>query len=125
MKKILALLAIVVLFIGGCNMMNKKETLTKEQQDNVVKNIAKNYDIKSVDFISFSKDKNTGTYHLLFRINDNSVQTGLSANKIEEYGTSMDIGLSPVEDFEYLKRRNPVDYGNIDVSKIGIKYLKN
>ncbi|MBF0779758.1 MULTISPECIES: DUF1433 domain-containing protein [unclassified Granulicatella] len=72
MKKILALLAIVVLFIGGCHMMNKKETLTKEQQDSIAQYVTNNYEnIKKIEFIEATKNNKTGFNRMVAVVNDN------------------------------------------------------
>ena len=64
------LVTITIFILGGCGMASQKETLTKEQQDNVVRGIVKNYKIESIEFIKFNKDINTGSYHLIFVINN-------------------------------------------------------
>ncbi|WP_228099212.1 MULTISPECIES: hypothetical protein [unclassified Granulicatella] len=124
MKKILALLAIVVLIIGGCSM--KKETLTKEQQDNVVKRIVRGYNIKSIEFISFSRDNKTGMYHLVYVINNNEqYKTGLSLKEISRFNNSEDgIGMSPTNIFDSFKRKEPLEELDEELKKINIIYLK-
>ena len=56
-NKYLLLLGITICIlgiVGGCRMFgDKQETLTKEQQNNVVRWIARGYDVHAVDFISF------------------------------------------------------------------------
>ena len=49
-KVLVSIISIVVLgiFSTGCESNNVK--ITKEQQDNVVKILSKNYDIKSIEF---------------------------------------------------------------------------
>ncbi|MBM7642748.1 hypothetical protein [Streptococcus loxodontisalivarius] len=105
--------------------MSSKSTLTKEQQDNVVKRIARNYDIQSIEFIKFSQDTKTGTYNLLFIINNNEkYKTGISIRNIERLNNSTDeIGLSPIETFKSLERENVLLTENIDTSDIQITYL--
>ena len=57
---------------NGKNFENKL-TLTKTQQDNVVKRIIKGYDVDSVKFIKFIKDKKTGTYLLNIELRKNGL----------------------------------------------------
>ena len=54
-KVLVSIISIVVLGIlcTGCGSNNVK--ITKEQQDNVVKILSKNYDIKSIEFQKFEK----------------------------------------------------------------------
>ncbi|AND80433.1 hypothetical protein A0O21_04865 [Streptococcus pantholopis] len=103
--------------------MLTKETLTKRQQDNVVKRIAKSYDIESIEFLNFRQDPMTGTYHLKFKINgDDKLQTGLSVSKLSRFDNSTDnIGLDPVETFAELKKSS-ID-NNVNIDSIYIKYL--
>ena len=66
----LLLLVIPILFLGGCKMFENKPTLTKEQQRNVVRWIARGYNINKVQFLRFEKNNFTGSYSLLFRVNN-------------------------------------------------------
>ncbi|WP_228099210.1 MULTISPECIES: hypothetical protein [unclassified Granulicatella] len=128
MKKIVALLAIVALFIGGCNMMNKKETLTKEQQDNVVKWISRGYDVNVVEFLQLSKNNSTGIYLLSIRLNeDTTLETTIPTDSLSEfnnmYGT---VGLNPRGKFQYLERSEWfLKDSDVNISKIVVHYLEN
>ncbi len=106
-------------------MTSQKETLTKEQQDNVVRGIVKNYNIETIKFIKFSKDLKTGSYHLLFTINNNErYKTGITVREISEFDESLDnIGLSPIEDFEPLERDVPIDSIEDTIKKVDVVYL--
>lgn len=96
----------------------KKETLTKEQQDNVVRRILLNYKIESIEFKSFIKDKKTGFYRLLFVIN-NEYKTGISVSDISGFNNSIDdLGLDPIEEFEKYRVKNN------DFKNVKIKYLE-
>ena len=77
MKKLIkiALIIIGLIFVSGC--FNKPK-LTKEQQNNVVMWIARGYEVKEVEFISFTKNESTGSYTLKMKINgDDSMKTGV------------------------------------------------
>ncbi|MDW8743723.1 hypothetical protein Q7W37_12080 [Streptococcus suis] len=117
--------AITILILGGCGMTSQKETLTKEQQDNVVKRIARGYNIQSIEFTTFSKDKKTGTYHLLFTINaEEKYSTGISIRDLERLDNFTDeIGLSPIETFKEFERRSSLSSEDIDINDIKITYL--
>ncbi|MGQ7393956.1 hypothetical protein ACTGZO_09765 [Streptococcus suis] len=56
--------AITILILVGCGMTSQKETLTKEQQDNVVRWIARGYEVDKVEFTNFTKNNSTGSYLL-------------------------------------------------------------
>ncbi|MEX2784511.1 hypothetical protein AB3331_04905 [Streptococcus sp. H49] len=128
-KKILLLLGIIVCIggiIGGYRMLTK-ETLTKRQQDNVVRWIARSYyPVNKVEFTKFNQDKKTGTYLLSIKLNNNNdLVTTIAINDLkdfdEEYGT---LGLSPVSRFEFMKREDKLeDYQQIDISNIKKDYL--
>lgn len=126
MKKILALLIIIVLVTGGCSM--KKETLTKEQQDNVVRWIARGYEVDSVEFIQLSKNNSTGIYLLSIRLNgEPTLETTIPAEHLFEfnniYGT---VGLNPRGKFQNLERSEwLLQDSNVDISKIIVNYLEN
>ncbi|WP_155997455.1 hypothetical protein [Streptococcus ruminantium] len=125
-KQVLASLFLVIgmmSLLGGCSMT--KETLTKEQQDNVVRGIVKNYNIETVKFTKFSKDLNTGSYHLLFTINDNEkYKTGITVSEISEFDERLDnIGLSPIDDFESLRRATPINSTEDIYKKVDVIYL--
>ena len=126
-KTLLALGAVgILVMLGGCRMFGEKqETLTKEQQDNVVRGIVKNYNIERIKFTKFSKDPNTGSYHLLFIINDNEkYKTGITVSEISEFDECLDnIGLSPIDDFETLKRDIPINSTEDIFKKVDVVYL--
>lgn len=130
-NKYLLLLGITICIlgiVGGCQMFgDKQETLTKEQQDNVVRWIARGYDVHAVDFISFSKDKSTGMYLLSFRLNSNkNYETTISINEKEEFSQSDGIlGLNPISRFRELEKKKTLDKEyKIDISQIEITYLE-
>ena len=126
-KTLLALGAVgILVMLGGCRMFgDKQETLTKEQQDNVVRGIVKNYNIERIKFTKFSKYPNTGSYHLLFIINDNEkYKTGITVSEISEFDECLDnIGLSPIDDFETLKRDIPINSTEDIFKKVDVVYL--
>ncbi|KXU04721.1 hypothetical protein SORDD24_01115 [Streptococcus oralis] len=104
-------------------IFENKLTLTKTQQDNVVKGIVKNYDIDSIEFLELKKDIKTGTYHLIFIIND-KIKTGLSVSRIDELNSNLNnIGLSPIENFKELKRGQPLDETEEILNFIKVKYI--
>ena len=119
------LVTMTIFILGGCGMASQKETLTKEQQDNVVKRIARGYNIQSIEFTKFSRDKKTGTYHLLFTINaEEKYSTGISIRDLERLDNSTDeIGLSPIETFKEIERRSSLSSEDIDINDIKITYL--
>lgn len=101
---ILAILSITII-LSGCSSTSHEETLTKEQQDNVVKMIARNYNINKIEFVHFEKDLSTGTYDLYFRVSDKKDGPMLPIEKLETLDTDQGaIGLDPIEDYEDIKK---------------------
>ena len=124
-KVLIGIISLVVLgiFSAGCGSNNVK--ITKEQQDNVVKVLSKNYDIKSIEFQKFEKIYEAGSYRLSIKIND-----------IDEYSTVINISreeeldrpeakwlLSPTGSFKKIKRKETITLENIDLKSIKIKYI--
>ncbi|MGT2867130.1 hypothetical protein [Streptococcus fryi] len=105
-----------------------KETLTKEQQDNVVRRIVRGYDpITQVKFIKFSQDKKTGTHLLSFELNDDDRYTTtmkiVNIEQILEKNTA--YGLNPISRFSSLEREEELTAEQfIDISNIHIIYLE-
>ena len=124
-KVLVSIISIVVLgiFSAGCGSKNVK--ITKEQQDNVVKILSKNYDIKSIEFQKFEKIYEAGTYRLSVRINDSDeYATLINISNIEELNRiEGEWGLDPIENFEKIKRKETITLENIDLKSIKIKYI--
>lgn len=118
------LATIAILILGGCGMTSQKETLTKEQQDNVVKRIARGYNIQSIEFTAFSKDKKTGTYLLNIKINNSdSLETTIPFRNLERLSNDSDaIGLNPIDDFQTIQKSQLLE--NVDISRIKVIYLE-
>ena len=124
MKKVLKLAAILfsAFLIIGCS----KPKITKEQQDNVVMWIARGYEVKEVEFISFTKNDSTGTYILKVKINnDDSMVSTLSIFHYESLNSQDGlIALSPREDFESIIKKKRLNHNDtVSISNIKIKYL--
>ena len=123
MKKVLKLVAILfsALLIVACS----KPKITKEQQENVVMWIAREYEVKEVEFISFTKNNSTGSYILKVKINNDSMETTILIRHVEDldsqFGT---IPLNPLGNFESITKENPLSpYDAVSISNIKIKYL--
>ena len=125
MKKVqkLGIMLLGLCFLAGCFF---KPQITKEQQNNVVTWIARGYEVKEVEFISFTKNESTGTYILKVKINnDDSMVSNLSIFRYEylnsQYGS---IALSPGDDFESIKKKKFMDPNEkVSIEGIKIKYL--
>jgi hypothetical protein len=125
MKKLIkiALIIIGLIFVSGC--FNKPK-LTKEQQNNVVMWIARGYEVKEVEFISFTKNESTGSYTLKMKINgDDSMKTGVLIERFEEFDNRNGIlSLSPIDNFESIKRAEDLDEtASVSIEGIKIKYI--
>ena len=123
MKKLLAIIALItgVFLLVTCS----KPTITKEQQNNVATQIARNYDVNEIEFLSFSKNESTGSYILKTKINGDEnklvVMRFDNLNKLDD--DTVDIGLNPPDKYKNIERKERIT-GKIDLSTIKIKYLE-
>lgn len=122
MKKIIAI--IILFFVGAMAVTCARPTITKEQQNNVAIRIYKNYDIKEIEFLRFTKNESTGSYILKLRINnDESLETTILIRD----NTFLDkkdgeLYLNPVGKFDDLQRKEVIKE-DVPLSKIKIKYI--
>ena len=122
MKKVIAI--IILFFVGAMAVTCSKPTITKEQQNNVAIRIYKNYDIKEIEFLRFTKNESTGSYTLKLRINnDEKLETTISIMNI----TFLDkkdgeLSLNPVGKFDDIQRKEVIKE-DVPLSKIKIKYI--
>ena len=120
MKKVSAI--IILFFVGAMAVTCSKPTITKEQQNNVAIRIYRNYDVQSVEFLSFTKNESTGSYSLEIKINKNIV-TSFLIEKLDFLDKSEGkLVLGPIQKFDPLKRTEYIT-GNVDKSNIDIKYI--
>lgn len=125
MKKVqkLGIMLFGLCFLAGCFF---KPQITKEQQNNVVTWIARGYEVKEVEFISFTKNESTGSYTLKMKINgDDSIRTGVLIERFEEFDNRNGIlSLNPIENFESIKRAEDLDEtASVSIEGIKIKYI--
>ena len=107
-------------------IFENKLTLTKTQQDNVVKRIIKGYDVDSVKFIEFTKDKKTGTYLLNIELRKNGLnkETTIPFRDLQRLDNDTDsLGLNPDSDFKVFQRSQPLAIQDISMNDITINYL--
>lgn len=122
MKKVIAI--ILLFFVGAMAVTCSRPTITKEQQNNVAIRIYKNYDIKEIEFLRFTKNESTGSYTLKLRINnDEKLETTISIMNI----TFLDkkdgeLSLNPVGKFDDIQRKEVIKE-DVPLSKIKIKYI--
>ena len=122
MKKVIAI--IILFFVGAMAVTCARPTITKEQQNNVAIRIFKNYDIKEIEFLRFTKNESTGSYILKLRINnDEKLETTISIMNI----TFLDkkdgeLSLNPVGKFDDIQRKEVIKE-DVPLSKIKIKYI--
>ena len=120
MKKLLAIIAVIagVFVLVTCS----KPKITKEQQDNIAVCIYRNYDVQSVEFLSFTKNESTGSYSFEIKINKNIV-TSFLIERLDFLDKSEgELVLGPIQKFDQLKRTEYIT-GNVDKSNIEIKYI--
>ena len=123
MKKLIKIAALILglIFVSGCFF---KPQITKEQQNNVATRIVRNYDVREIEFISFTKNESTGSYILNVKINNDEnkeISMLISDIKFLEQPDG-DLLLGPIEEFQDIKRAEQIT-GKIDLSKIKIKYI--
>lgn len=125
MKKVqkLGIMLLGLCFLAGCFF---KPQITKEQQNNVVSWIARGYEVKEVEFVSFTKNNSTGSYILKVKINnDDSMETTILIRHVEDldsqFGT---IPLNPLGNFESIQKKESLAPNEkVSIEGIKIKYL--
>lgn len=122
MKKVIAI--IILFFVGAMAVTCAKPSITKEQQDNVAIRIYRNYDIQSVEFLSFTKNESTGSYRLKIKINnDEEIEALFLIENLDFLDKSEgELVLGPIQRFDPLKRAEYIT-GNVDKSNVDIKYI--
>ncbi|MFH0374208.1 hypothetical protein [Streptococcus sp. A22] len=122
------LATIAILILGGCGITSQKETLTKEQQDNVVRWIARGYEVQEVEFLQLSQNTSTRIYLLSIRLNgDKSLETTIPADSLDEFDASEgELLLGPIDNFEEILKEKPLEKTrSIDISSTRIVYLED
>ena len=123
MKKLLAIIAVIagVFLLVTCS----RPTITKEQQDNIAIRIYRNYDVQSVEFLSFTKNMSTGSYSLKLKVNnDNTLETVIVFDKLEFLNIKTGfLVLNPVNRFYDFERKGVLD-DDTQNTDIKIKYLE-
>ena len=114
MKKLIKIAALILglIFVSGCFF---KPQITKEQQNNVATRIVRNYDVREIEFISFTKNESTGSYILNVKINNDEnkeLSMLISDLKFLEQPDG-DLLLGPIEEFQDIKRAEQIT-GKID-----------
>jgi len=124
-KVLVSIISLVVfgIYSAGCGSNNVK--ITKEQQDNIVKELSRSYDIKSIEFKKNEKIYEAGSITLYIKINDDpEYETTISIDNMDELNNiKTRWGLSPIQRFEKLKRKETITLENIDLKSIKIKYI--
>ena len=120
MKKVIAI--IILFFVGVMAVTCSRPTITKEQQDNIAVRIYRNYDVQSVEFLSFTKNESTGSYSFEIKINKNIVTLFLIESLDFLDKSEGELVLGPIQRFDPLKRAEYIA-GNVDKSNIDIKYI--
>jgi len=117
-------LALLGIFSAGCGSNNVK--ITKEQQDNIVKELSRSYDIKSIVFKKIEKTYEAGSITLYIKINDDSeYETTISIDNMDELNNiKTRWGLSPIQRFEKIKRNERLPLERVDIRSIKIKYIQ-
>ena len=124
-KVLVSIVSLVVLGIlsTGCGSNNVK--ITKEQQDNIVKELSRSYDIKSIEFKKIEKIYEAGSITLYIKINDDpEYETTISIDNMDELNNiKTRWGLSPIQRFEKIKRKERLPLENVEMRNIKIKYI--
>ena len=123
MKKVNAI--IILFFVGAMAVRCSKPRLTKEQQNNITTQIARNYDINEIEFLYFGHDWMVGFYSVKIKINgdENKIAVMKYHYPKEFDDDNLNIVLNPIDPYTDIKRKERIT-GNIDLSTIKIKYLE-
>ncbi len=123
MKKVIAI--IILFFVGAMAVKCSKPRLTKEQQNNITTQIARNYDVKEIEFLYFGHDWVVGFYSVKIKINgdENKIDVIQFTNPKILDDDTLNVGLGPIDNYKDIKRKERIT-GNIDLSTIKIKYLE-
>lgn len=123
MKKVIAI--IILFFVGAMAVRCSKPRLTKEQQNNITTQIARNYDINEIEFLYFGHDWMVGFYSVKIKINgdENKIAVMQYHYPKEFDDDNLNIVLNPIDPYTDIKRKERIT-GKIDLSTIKIKYLE-
>lgn len=123
MKKVIAI--IILFFVGAMAVKCSKPRLTKEQQNNITTQIARNYDVKEIEFLYFGHDWMVGFYSVKIKINgdENKIDVIQYHYPKEFDDDTLNIVLNPIGPYTDIERKERIT-GNIDLSTIKIKYLE-
>ena len=123
MKKVIAV--IILFFVGAMAVKCSKPRLTKEQQNNITTQIARNYDVNEIEFLYFGHDWLVGFYSVKIKINgdENKIAVMQYHYPKEFDDDTLNIVLNPIDPYTDIKRKERIT-GKIDLSTIKIKYLE-
>ena len=88
--------------------------------------IARGYEVKEVEFVSFTKNNSTGSYILKVKINnDDSMESTVLIRHVEDLDSQDGvITLNPLGDFESIqKKKSLTPNEKVSIEGIKIKYL--
>lgn len=127
MKKSLKVLISIIslVLIGIYSLGCSSENITKEQQDNIARSLLRNYDIKTIEFIELERKFEAGTYSITIRINESDdYATMITFDKIEDLNNvDTEWGLSPIERFKNIERKETIPLEKISLKSIKIKHI--
>ena len=123
MKKVIAI--IILFFVGAMAVKCSKPRLTKEQQNNITTQIARNYDVNEIEFLYFGHDWLVGFYSVKIKINgdENKIAVMQYHYPKEFDDDTLNIVLNPIDPYTDIKRKERIT-GKNDLSTIKIKYLE-
>ena len=123
MKKVIAI--IILFFVGAMAVKCSKPRLTKEQQNNITTQIARNYDVNEIEFLYFGHDWLVGFYSVKIKINgdENKIAVMQYHYPKEFDDDTLNIVLNPIDPYTDIKKKERIT-GKIDLSTIKIKYLE-
>ena len=123
MKKVIAI--IILFFVGAMAVKCSKPRLTKEQQNNITTQIARNYDVNEIELLYFGHDWLVGFYSVKIKINgdENKIAVMQYHYPKEFDDDTLNIVLNPIDPYTDIKRKERIT-GKIDLSTIKIKYLE-
>lgn len=123
LKVLISIISLILIgiFSSGCS----SENITKEQQDNIARSLLRNYDIKTIEFIEIERKFEAGTYNITIRINESDdYATMITFDKIEDLNNvDTEWGLSPIERFKNIERKETIPLEQISLKSIKIKHI--
>lgn len=101
--------------------------ITKNQQNNIARGIARYYDIKSITFLTSERNRIAGSIHVIVEINnDPNLENDIPYLELDRLDNpNLQNTLIPLNEYAYLERTPTIPADSpVDLSHVKITYLK-